>query len=252
MTLGRDLMVALMFLTRLPVGSATPWKDEDLASSVLMFPIIGALIGLIGGLFFTVASSLGLPSYLAATLGLTIIILVTGALHEDGLADVADGFGGGKTRADKLRIMRDSRLGSYGTLALALALLARVGALSALEDPKIVVPALIIVGSLSRAVLPVPMILMRPARDDGLAAQTGRPHPGRAILAALVSLLLMWLFASWLQIIIISAIAAMTATAFLLIVKWQIDGITGDAIGALQQLVEIAALLALVSLTNIR
>src|SRR4029450_13138448 len=123
-----DCKVALAFLTRLPVRHGRVWRDADLAGSMPLFPLVGALIGLAGGLAYALALGLGLPPWPAATLALATSIRATGRLHEDGLADVADGWGGGRTREDKLRIMRDPRLGSYGTIALVLALLARAGA----------------------------------------------------------------------------------------------------------------------------
>jgi adenosylcobinamide-GDP ribazoletransferase len=175
------------------------------------------------------------------------MILATGALHEDGLADVADGFGGGQTKADKLRIMRDSRLGTYGTLALVITLLIRISAVVALEDLWIVVPALITAAALSRAAMPVAMTVMAPARDEGLAAKAGRPHRGRVVLAAVIAALLACLCVPWVQVFFVLVAAFTVTAAFMLIVKRQIDGVTGDTIGALQQIVEIAILVTLVS-----
>ncbi len=130
-----DFKVALQFLTRLPVRVPEPWPEGALARSVPMFPLIGLLIGVAGALAFTIASWLGLPPALAAVLAVAVQVLSTGGLHEDGLADLADGFGGGRTREEKLEIMRDSHLGSFGAIALILALLARTGAIVALAQP---------------------------------------------------------------------------------------------------------------------
>lgn len=250
MTLGRDLVVASMFLTRLPIRSSAPWRDDDLASSVIMFPIVGALIGLMGAAVYTLSSALGLPPYLAATITTAVLILTTGALHEDGLADIADGFGGGQTREDKLRIMRDSALGSYGTLALILGLILRIGALSALVHPSIAATALITTSALSRASMPIAMMIMNQARKEGLAAKTGSPHPGRAGVAALIAILIVFLCLSWIQAFIMVVVAGMGSGLLLLVAQRQIGGITGDVLGALQQTVEIAALLALVALAS--
>ncbi|MGH6905574.1 MAG: adenosylcobinamide-GDP ribazoletransferase, partial [Geminicoccaceae bacterium] len=131
----RDCKVALAFLTRLPVREEPPWPAADLAASAPMFPVVGALIGLAGAIAYALATWLGLPPWPAAVGALATTIWLTGALHEDGFADVADGFGGGGTREAKLAIMRDPRIGSYGALALVLAVLARAGAVAGLGEP---------------------------------------------------------------------------------------------------------------------
>ena len=102
-----DCKVALAFLTRLPVAPEPIAAGSSLGASVVMFPVVGALIGLLGGGGYALAFWLGLPPLPAATAALATTIWLTGALHEDGLADVADGFGGGRTLEDKLRIMRE-------------------------------------------------------------------------------------------------------------------------------------------------
>ena len=183
-----ECKVALQFLTRLPAG-APARSAPPLAASAPMFPLIGALIGAAGGLVFALAAGLGLPPMLAALLAVAAQVLLTGGLHEDGLADIADGFGGGRTRADKLRILRDSRIGSFGAMALMLALLARIGALAALASPALVAAALIAAGAASRAALPVIMVSIAPARDEGLAVAAGRPHPLRAAAGAAIAIL---------------------------------------------------------------
>ena len=180
---------ALQFLTRLPVRGPAAWPRHALAASAPAFPLIGALIGALGGLAFALASWLGLPPTLAAVLAVAAQILLTGGLHEDGLADLADGLGG-RTRADKLGIMRDPRLGSFGALALILALLARIAALAALAEPLLVASALIAAGAASRAGLPALLASLAPARDDGLAADAGRPHPLRAAAGIAIATLL--------------------------------------------------------------
>ena len=241
-----DCKVALAFLTRLPVRHGQAWRDADLAASVPLFPVVGALIGLAGGLAYALAHWLGLPPWPAAACALATTICVTGALHEDGLADVADGFGGGRTREDKLRIMRDPRIGSYGTIALVLALLARAGALVALADPLQVMTALVTAGAVSRAALPAVMVSLPLARSDGLAAQTGRPHPLRAAAAALIAVL------TAVALLGEAAPAALLAgavggLAVALLARRQIGGYTGDVLGAVQQLAEIGVLFAAVA-----
>ncbi|MDZ7905514.1 MAG: adenosylcobinamide-GDP ribazoletransferase [Cypionkella sp.] len=132
LSLIADLQLALMLLTRLPAGHLAQAGDPPpLARAVWAYPIVGALVGAMGAGVLVGAATLGLAPSIAATLALAVCILATGGLHEDGLADVADGFGGGQDRARKLEIMRDSRIGSYGTLALILSLALRVQILAA-------------------------------------------------------------------------------------------------------------------------
>jgi adenosylcobinamide-GDP ribazoletransferase len=237
-----DCKVALAFLTRVPVGERRAWRDLDLAASVPLFPVVGALIGLAGAIGYALATWLGLPPLPAAVIALATTIWLTGALHEDGLADIADGVGGGPTREDKLRIMRDPRVGSYGAIALVLALLARAGALAALAAPWAVGVALVAAGAASRAALPAVMASLPNARADGLAAGAGRPHPLRAAAAVLVAALI--------AIVLLGQAApaallggAAGALAVALLARRQIGGCTGDVLGAVQQLTEIGVLL---------
>ncbi len=124
-----DLRAGLAFCTRLPV---TAPADARLADAAWTFPIAGAVVGLIGGVVLYVALALNLPPFVTATLAVAATALATGCLHEDGLADTADGFGGGHERARVLEILRDSRIGTYGVIALIVSFLLRVGALSSL------------------------------------------------------------------------------------------------------------------------
>jgi adenosylcobinamide-GDP ribazoletransferase len=243
-----DCKVALRFLTRMPVRHGAPWRDGALAASVAAFPLVGALVGAAGALVFALASWLGLPPPLAALLAVAAQILLTGGLHEDGLADLADGFGGGRTRADKLRIMRDSRLGSFGALALILALLARIAALTALAAPALAGAALIGAAAVSRAGLAAVMASLPRARDDGLAAGAGRPHPLRAAAAAGIAALLAFavLAPGMAAAGLVAASGALLIVA--LLARHQIGGYTGDVLGAAQQLAEIAFLLGTVAL----
>jgi adenosylcobinamide-GDP ribazoletransferase len=237
-----DCKVALAFLTRLPVRERHSWRDLDLAASAPLFPVVGALIGLVGASGYALATWLGLPPWPAAAIALATTIWLTGALHEDGLADVADGFGGGRTREDKLRIMRDPRVGSYGVIALVLALLARAGALAALAAPWAVGAALVTAAAASRAVLPAVMANPPNARTDGLAAGAGRPHPLRAAAAVLVAALIaIVLLGPAAPAALLAGAAGALAAARL--AKRQIGGCTGDVLGAVQQLAEIGVLL---------
>src|SRR5258708_2854655 len=133
-----DLRVAGAFLTRLPMPHPDGPILPNFARAHRAFPVVGALIGAVTGFTYLGLHAIGLPSLAAAALALGASALLTGALHEDGLADMADGFGGGRDKAGKLEIMRDSRLGTYGALALMVSFVAKLSALAALPDAAIV------------------------------------------------------------------------------------------------------------------
>src|SRR5262249_4655986 len=147
----------------------------DLVRASWALPVAGALVGAAGAWTFWIASELRLPPALAAALALVATLLMTGSLHEDGLADTADGFGGGWDRARKLEIMRDSRFGPYGVWALVMSLRLRWAALAALANPVPAAPALIAAHVGARAALPAFMHVVPPARTEGLSARAGQP-----------------------------------------------------------------------------
>lgn len=243
-----DLRLALAFLTRLPVPIDGLLPPTALARASRTFPLAGLIIGLIGGLVFALATALSLSSMLAAILAVAAIVAVTGALHEDGLADTADGFGGGATREDKLAIMRDSRIGSFGVLALILSVAARVASLAALGTPAAAFAALVAAHAASRGFLVAVMEREPLARSDGLAAGAGRPSRTGMLwalgLAALITIVVQGLAG-------IVALAVGVAVAWVLarLAQRQIGGYTGDVLGAVQQASEIAMLLAIVALS---
>ncbi|MGI9509388.1 MAG: adenosylcobinamide-GDP ribazoletransferase, partial [Geminicoccaceae bacterium] len=143
-------LIATQFLTRLPIPAKVQksWTMEDLRECVHMFPLVGVLVGLGASLVYAAAVFCNLPPVMAAILAVATQILMTGALHEDGFADVCDGFGGGRTRGQKLEIMHDSRLGTYGAIGLMLSLALRIGAVSAIAHPETVVTTLIAAAAL--------------------------------------------------------------------------------------------------------
>ena len=172
----RDIAGALRFFTRLRVGEPEPGAPLDIDRIAWAAPVAGVVVGLVGALILALAALLGLPPLLRAGLVTAVLVVATGALHEDGLADVADGFGGSATRAGKLEIMRDSRIGAYGAIAIALALILRVGALAAALDGGFwrASSSLVLVAALSRAAALTPLALLPPARADGAGAAAGR------------------------------------------------------------------------------
>jgi adenosylcobinamide-GDP ribazoletransferase len=250
---SRDLLACLRFFSRLPLPATSPDEDPpaapDLARLAPMVPVAGAVLGALGALALGLANALGLPPLVSAALTVSVLVLATGALHEDGLADVADGFGGGRTRARKLEIMRDSRIGAFGATALALSLMLRVAALAALAEHGRGAAALILVGAASRAFALLPLALLPPARTDGLGAGAGRLDANGALVAGIVALFFAAVLGfgvlGLMRAILALILALAAALAMTRIARRQIGGQTGDVAGAAQQLAEIACLTGL-------
>ncbi|ACI99756.1 adenosylcobinamide-GDP ribazoletransferase [Rhodospirillum centenum] len=250
-----ELTAAIIFLTRVPLPFRGEWTADLHQRAMTWFPIVGALIGAAGGLVYWGADAAGLPPTLSALLALAALVWLTGALHEDGLADVADGFGGGRDRAAKLEIMKDSRIGTYGGVALLLAVLLRGGALATLADPRTVALALIGAHAFTRGVMPLLKLALPEARQGGVSASMGKPNSARALTAAFIGFSLgatalgqMHLDSGLHGLAVLAAATLATVLVGRLALR-QIGGVTGDVLGAAQQLGEIAFLLALISVT---
>jgi adenosylcobinamide-GDP ribazoletransferase len=247
--LGNDLILAFSTLTRLPVPHAQGTAgDESAARSIWAFPLVGAVIGALGAGVLIAAHQAGLYGALAAGLALAMQIIVTGALHEDGLADAADGFGGGADKKTKLKIMRDSRIGVYGVIALMLVLGLRWNAIAALGIKEAVV-ALIAAAVLGRLAIVGLLAVLVPARADGFGQTHANPPGGAVAVAAILGLGLAALLmppAKSAAIIIVMAICII-GVAWL--ARRQIGGYTGDVLGAGEQMAETAILLTLAALT---
>src|SRR5436190_17470483 len=149
-----ELKLGFMFLTRLPLAHGAPVAKGELAQALWTAPLVGIVVGLAGAITFSVVLAWHVPLLLAAVLTLAVTTVLTGALHEDGLADVADGFGGGATRERKLEIMRDSRIGTYGVCALILSFVLRVGALTYFSGSALVAAVLVAAHAAGRATIP--------------------------------------------------------------------------------------------------
>jgi adenosylcobinamide-GDP ribazoletransferase len=243
-----DTALCLLFFTRLPLP-AIDLHGRRLAEAIWAAPLAGLGVAILGGIVYAVAANLGLAAGPAAALTLAATMLATGCLHEDGLSDVADGFGGGATRERKLEIMRDSRIGAYGACALALAVLMRWSALSEFHTAGQVLAALIAAHAASRGLAGAFMHLLPPARGDGLSHDAGAVSAETAIAGAAIgalALLVLGPGGAVASLILLGLIFL----AFRALCRRQIGGQTGDTVGALQQLAEIAILLvASVSLT---
>ena len=245
--LATDLKISILFCTRLPLRHSAPIDSGDIARATWAFPIAGALVGCVGALAYGVALEVGLPPMIAAALALAATLLVTGCLHEDGLADAADGFGGGQHRERKLEIMRDSRLGTYGACALVMSLVLRWTAVTAIASPMPVALALIAAHTSARAALPAFMRFVPPTRLDGLSAQAGQPTLRRVAAAVLLGVLMLGISLG-LAATMIGLILAASATLFMAWLSMrQIGGQTGDVLGALEQIIEIVILLTAVA-----
>jgi adenosylcobinamide-GDP ribazoletransferase len=240
---AEELTASIVFSTRLPFMRATPTGASALAKAAWAFPIAGILIGVIGAAVYGLAHKFGVPAWPAAALAVTATLLATGGLHEDGLADTVDGFGGGTSRELKLDIMRDSHIGAYGVCALVLSLLLRVSVLASLPSAHAVVWALIAAHGGARAAMMAFMFLLPPARSDGLSFDAGRP-PGDSVAAvgALGFLILAIclhprraILALFLLLVVIAVMAWLSSK--------EIEGQTGDVLGAVEQVSEIAILL---------
>ncbi|MGY8707761.1 adenosylcobinamide-GDP ribazoletransferase [Bradyrhizobium sp. 18BD] len=238
-----DLRMAASFVTILPVASAKPAADGTVARATWALPLAGLLVGLAGAFVYKVASRLGLAPNIAALLALAATALITGALHEDGLADTADGLGGGRTRERKLEIMRDSRIGTYGVCALILSFGLRWSALATIASPWAVTLALCAAHAAARAGVPAFMSLVPAARPDGLSASAGVP-PGRSVaiafaLGTLALTLALGPGKALAGLILLSLAGLLLAR---LAIR-QIGGQTGDILGAFEQTGEILILL---------
>ena len=232
-----DLAGAFVLLTRISVAGSSPVRG----SGVWAYPIVGAVIGVAGAAVYWIATKVGLPPSVAGICAVGATVATTGALHEDGLADTADGFGGGSSVARKLEIMRDSRIGSFGALALMLSVGLRVASLSALADPGPVAVALVAAGVLGRAAMVGLMLALPPARPDGLAASLGPVPPVSAAVGlgiACACVLLPHGAAAMLA-------AVLAGAAMVWLARRQIGGYTGDVLGATEQAVECAVLVAM-------
>ncbi|WP_300583145.1 adenosylcobinamide-GDP ribazoletransferase [uncultured Pseudoalteromonas sp.] len=249
-------LLALSFLTRIPVKLNFAVSDQALNQASRYFALVGVILGVLLALSFLLLSWL-FPAAIAVALVMAFSLIITGAFHEDGLADVWDGFGGGWQVADKLSIMKDSRLGTYGAAALVIALLIKYQTLVALSEvTSTVIIALVLGQSLSRVVATSLIADMDYVSQDA----TSKVKPiamhlstqsyqillatGGAVLA------IAWLFFGFTlgQLLILISVLCVTR---LLLKRWfekQLSGYTGDCLGAAQQVSELVTYLCLVSL----
>ncbi len=248
----RLFLVAVQFLTRVPVPRRVGFDPAWLQACVRHFPLVGALVGGWAALVLWAALQLW-PPLVASTLSLIATVWLTGAFHEDGLADTCDALGGAVDRERALAIMKDSRIGSYGAVALVLALVLKILVVASLTlDVEVAVAALVVAHAVSRAA-PVFLIRALPYAGD---AEHAKARP----LATRVAGTGPSIASAWVALIAVSTLSALpdaaagllaslaaAAVATLLIGAWlrrRLGGFTGDALGAAQQIVEGVVLLA--------
>jgi adenosylcobinamide-GDP ribazoletransferase len=201
---------------------------------------------------YRIAWGLDVPPWPAAFVTVAGLLLLTGALHEDGLAEFADGAGGGGTPERRLEIMRDSRIGTYGAATLILSLGLRVSVVAALAEPRAVLLALIAAHAASRGFMVLLAGFQGPARKDGLFASLGGPGPARAIAAGLIGASLAMTSGyrlAGLEAALLAPAAGLFAAGLVgRIAQRRLGGLTGDVLGATQQAAEMAILLSLLTL----
>jgi adenosylcobinamide-GDP ribazoletransferase len=247
----RLFFTALQFFTRLPMPRWVGFEPEWLRHASRYFPAVGLLVGVLCALLYGLLS-LCFPQTLALLLSTAAGIYLTGALHEDGFADVCDGFGGGMQPQRVMEIMRDSRVGAFGVLGIGLLLATKIASLAFLPAAQ-VMPALLLAHPLSRALAAALIWRMDYVREQGkakpLAQQMTTPEFAVAALTALAPVLLCVML-DWLSFLSImwALLLALAATLFLArLFRRRLGGYTGDCLGAVQQLSEVAIYLGLLA-----
>jgi adenosylcobinamide-GDP ribazoletransferase len=242
-----DLKICIQLLTRLPVYISDTQEGFSISGASRLFPIVGAIVGIIAAAVLWVGSWFTFPSAILALLALLTMTLVTGALHEDGLADTFDGLGGGLTREQKLSIMRDSQIGSYGVMALLFSFGLRWASLTEITEQgfDVVLMSLIATAAASRAALPAVMHFIPVAREDGLSVGAGKPSFDRAITALLIGVGFLLFLLGFRTCIVAIGLSALVAGMFVYFVAMRLGGQTGDVLGATQQITETTIFLAI-------
>ncbi|HTV46708.1 MAG TPA: adenosylcobinamide-GDP ribazoletransferase [Stellaceae bacterium] len=242
-----DFAAAVAFFTRIPMSPPAA-AELPLADSCWAFPLVGAGIGAVVAFIFLAGELTRLGDWPSALLAVLAGLLLTGALHEDGLADTADGIFGAGDRDRRLAIMRDSRHGTFAVLALVVSVGLRAAAIAQIGEVVFAGLALIAAHAVSRALLPIAMWALPPARDDGLGAGAGRPRPARIIAGSVIGLAVAAAALGPLYGVIAIGMAALAVAVAAAIARRRIGGYTGDVLGAFQQIAEVAMLLTALAL----
>jgi len=243
----RALAAAVTFLTRIPIGRTVALDGADVARGAVLFPLVGAGVGALCGAVAVLLHPT-LPGFVAAGIAVAVAVVVTGAMHIDALADIADAAGV-LTRERALDVMRDSRVGAFGAAAIALDLLIKVGALAALLDTGDAFASLVAAGALSRAApAPLAVLLPYPRAGGGPGSVlTGSVSTIAAVVAVLIAVGVA-LGAAGLSGLWLAATAAVVAATLGLVYRRWLGGATGDALGAVTELSETAVLVVALAL----
>lgn len=237
---------AFVFLTRFPVPQSLFAKSyPDLQSSLWAFPLVGLVVGLIGSLTLAITSQFALPIEVSSILALIMMLMATGGLHEDGLADMADGFGSHKGPDEIARIMKDSLIGSFGTIALILLFLTRWSSLSQL-DIMLAMASLPAVMAMGRFFVVIALQTTPLSPHASLGKSLSKPSY-QTIIASFVMMLLACLFLEFMTALIAFCAAFLIFAIVRFIACRKIEGLTGDVMGALIVLTEAAALIGILS-----
>lgn len=225
--------LALRFLSRLsPPGEEMARFERDLPRALGFFPLAGAVMGGMTGLVLLAAAQV-FPLYLAVVMALAFDAWLTRGLHEDAVADLCDGLGGGQTPEDVLRIMKDSRIGAFGALGLGFAVALRAAGLMALEDPVRAALVLLVAGAVARLMMLA--VLWRVPALPGMGARVAAAMDGRRFAQGLVCVLPVFLLGAWVGPVALG-LAALASLAFLgwyhALLLRRMGGSTGDAMGA--------------------
>ncbi|OLP61451.1 adenosylcobinamide-GDP ribazoletransferase [Xaviernesmea oryzae] len=248
-----DIARSIAFLSRLPVADRFfAGHDGRMGRTVRAFPLAGAIIAAPAAMLAGLLAAIQAPPLVTIFLAMALMALITGGLHEDGLADTADGLGGGQTAERALDIMKDSRIGSYGGLALIFVLGLRIASLAALMavlPPLSLVITIMLAAGISRFAMLYHWQALGPARPSGIAAGAGQPETESVRMAAgfacAGAVLLALTPPSSGAAVLALVLCAATAHLFTRYIRTRLGGHTGDTIGATQQLSEAALLAAL-------
>lgn len=237
-------LLAVGFLTRLPIPADPDFSETKLNSASRYFPLVGLLVGVLAATFYGVALALFANVLIAVLLSMIASILITGSFHEDGFADSCDGFGGGWRSEDVLRIMKDSRIGTYGTVGLALILALKAASLTAMPSTFGVVAALLWGHVFSRWISTSYLLDLNYVRGEGKSKPLATMMPLKHWLYSGLPLLPLLMLVDLYSLMVLVVIALAFRWAFAVYLRRRIGGYTGDALGAAQQVIEIIVYLA--------
>jgi len=239
------LLLAVGFLTRLPVPADPSFSDDKLNGASRYFPLVGLLVGALAAGVYGAALAVFANSLIAILLSMVASILITGSFHEDGFADSCDGFGGGFRSEDVLRIMKDSRIGTYGTVGLISILALKAASLHAMPTNSVVIAGLLWGHVFSRWVSTSYLLDLNYVRGEGKSKPLATTMPFKHWLYSGAPLLPLLLVIDVYSLMGLMVMAALFRIAFAWYLRRRIGGYTGDALGAAQQVVEILVYFAI-------